>query len=85
MNRVFQDRGFQIHLAVFVLVNALLAGLNLWQHPDKLWFYWVLIGWGLGLLGHAFLAYRAANRPVVRANIPRPTPRPGAPSGPGNA
>ncbi len=75
MNRILEDQGFKIHLGVYVAVNVLLAVLNLTLSPNTLWFYWPLLGWGLGLAGHAALVYRNANRPVVRANIPRPTPR----------
>ena len=48
---------FWIHLAVFVVVNAGLTTLNLVQTPDKLWFYWVLLGWGAGILLHASQAF----------------------------
>src|SRR5665213_2840513 len=50
-------KDFWIHLAAFVVVNAGLLTLNLVKHPDKLWFQWVFLGWGAGLLLHAFLAF----------------------------
>jgi len=46
-------RGFFIHLAVYVLVVAGLAILNLSRNPGNPWFLWVLGGWGLGVLLHA--------------------------------
>lgn len=46
-------RGFYIHLAAYVLVNALLVGINLATTPDRWWFYWPLAGWGVGILAHA--------------------------------
>ncbi len=49
--------GFFIHLGVYVVVNAGLAALNLINNPNHLWFYWVLLGWGAGILLHAFLAF----------------------------
>ena len=42
-------RGFIIHLCIFVVVVGGLAALNLYRHPDHIWFIWVLAGWGIGL------------------------------------
>lgn len=47
--------GFYIHLLVYVLVNAGLAGINLVTDPSRLWFQWPLIGWGAGLLFHGVM------------------------------
>jgi hypothetical protein len=49
--------GFYIHLAVFVVVNAGLAAINLSTPSDILWFQWPLLGWGLGLVLHALLVF----------------------------
>jgi fatty acid desaturase len=58
--RVQAIRGFYIHATVFVVVNigllvinALTSGLagGVW------WFYWPLIGWGIGLGLHAFTVF----------------------------
>ena len=43
------------HAAVFVGVNAALMTLNLTRRPERPWFRWPLMGWGVGLLAH-FLA-----------------------------
>ena len=48
---------FWIHLAAYVVVNAGLITLNLVQTPDKLWFHWVLLGWGAGILLNAFQVF----------------------------
>jgi hypothetical protein len=45
-------RGFVIHLSIFVVVVGLLAALNLYRNPQKIWFIWVLAGWGIGLAAH---------------------------------
>jgi hypothetical protein len=50
-------KSFWFHLAAFLLVNAGLMTLNLVKQPDKLWFQWVLLGWGAGVLLHALLAF----------------------------
>lgn len=51
--RVREIRGFYIHLAVYVLVNAFLFLLNISTSPDALWFFWPLLGWGIALAVHA--------------------------------
>ena len=55
--RVEARIGFIIHAAIFVLVNALLVTINLTTAPQEFWFLYPLIGWGLGLLLHAVLAF----------------------------
>jgi 2TM domain len=34
-----------------------LAGINLWLAPGKLWFIWVLLGWGIGVAAHGLAAF----------------------------
>jgi uncharacterized membrane protein len=46
------QRGFYIHLTAYLMVNLFLIGVNLATTPDRLWFYWVLLGWGLGIGAH---------------------------------
>ena len=46
-----------MHLTTFIVVNAFLVTLNLLTSPDSLWFYWVLLGWGIGLVAHALQVY----------------------------
>ena len=52
--RLFRDRGFVIHLAAYLIVNALLIVVNVATTTGKYWFYWPLLGWGIGIAGHAF-------------------------------
>ena len=51
--RVRQLKGFYVHLTVYVFVNALLLVINLVTSPGALWFYWPLLGWGIGIVAHA--------------------------------
>lgn len=51
-------KGLWIHLAVFLIVNSGLTTLNLLRNSEKLWFYWPLLGWGLGILLHTAIVYR---------------------------
>jgi len=57
-------RAFLIHLAIYVLVIVICAGVNLWLRPDNLWFIWVALGWGIGVAAHglAFLLRRTHRR-----------------------
>ena len=50
--RVEEKLGFYTHLAVYILVNGLLIAINLMTSPGTYWFFWPLIGWGIGLLFH---------------------------------
>src|SRR5690606_9716608 len=51
--RVEAKIGFFTHLGVYLIVNALLIVINLQNSPDSLWFYWPLLGWGIGIAFHA--------------------------------
>jgi hypothetical protein len=59
--RVAALRGLYIHLTVYVLVNALLVVINLVTTPGTWWFYWVLLGWGIGLLAHGIAVFGFGN------------------------
>lgn len=54
--RVHQLRGFYTNLAAYVFVNLVLLVINLIVGRPW-WFYWVLIGWGIGLAAHAFAVF----------------------------
>ena len=45
-----RKRSLRYQLAVYVLVVGGLATLNLVRTPDHLWFLYVALGWGAGLL-----------------------------------
>jgi hypothetical protein len=51
--RVEALRGFYANLAAYIVVNAFLLLLNVTTSPDSLWFYWPLLGWGIGIVMHA--------------------------------
>ena len=55
--RVESLRAFYTHLIIYVIVNIGLVVLNLVTTPQSLWFYWVTIFWGIGLLIHAFTTF----------------------------
>ena len=47
--RVEAIKGFYIHLTVYVVVNLILFSINMIVSPDSLWFFWPLMGWGIGV------------------------------------
>jgi hypothetical protein len=49
-------RALLIHVVAYAVVIAICAGVNLWLNPEKLWFAWVSLGWGIGVAAHG-LAY----------------------------
>jgi transcriptional regulator with XRE-family HTH domain len=51
-------RGFYLHLMKYVIVCLGLLLINLLSSPHTLWVVWVALGWGLGLLLHAFRVFR---------------------------
>ncbi len=51
--RVQALKGFYAHLAVYAIVNTFMLVINLLTSPHALWFYWPLLGWGIGIAMHA--------------------------------
>jgi hypothetical protein len=62
--RVAALKGFYIHLAVFVLVLAGLAVINLLT-GQPWWVLWVLFGWGIGLLAHGLAVSARTSRAIA--------------------
>ncbi len=52
-------KGFLSHFLIYLLVNAGLFLINLLTRRDggSWWFYWPLLGWGIGVAVHAVSAY----------------------------
>lgn len=55
--RVEARLGFYRHATIYVLVNLLLACMNLIRDPHHLWFQWSLFGWGIGLFFHGLSVF----------------------------
>ena len=49
-------KGFYIHFAVFILVMAVLLAANA-SVGTRWWVQWPFLGWGIGVLGHAFAVF----------------------------
>lgn len=59
--RVVAVRSFYVHGLTYLGVNLFLFLLNLLTRgPDgPWWFYWPLLGWGVGVASHAFSVFGA--------------------------
>ena len=55
--RVEAIKGLYIHLIVYVVVNLILFSINMIASPTGLWFFWPLMGWGIGLALHVFSVF----------------------------
>ena len=51
-----EKRDFSVHLVVYVLVNAMLIAINFIYSPEDIWFFYPLIGWGIGISMHYLFA-----------------------------
>jgi hypothetical protein len=56
--RVKAIKGFYANLVSYVLVISFLIFINFKYTPEHLWFYWPMLGWGVGLLFHAFGVFK---------------------------
>lgn len=52
-----QIKGFYGNLVSYIIVNIGLLILNLLTSPEYLWFFWPLLGWGLGVLFHGMKVF----------------------------
>jgi hypothetical protein len=59
--QVEAHKGFYVHLFIYLLVNAGLFLIN-WASRGRdggWWFYWPILGWGIGLAAHGFSVFGA--------------------------
>jgi hypothetical protein len=55
--RVEEIKGFYGHLIAYVFVNMGLLVINLLTSPNYLWFFWPLLGWGIGVFFHGMRVF----------------------------
>lgn len=55
--RVSEIKGFYGNLVAYILVNIGFFVLNMLTSPKELWFYWPMLGWGIGVLIHGMRAF----------------------------
>jgi hypothetical protein len=51
--RVKELKGFYGNLTSYCLVIPFLMVLNLMTDSNHLWFFWPMLGWGIGIAAHA--------------------------------
>jgi len=59
--KVEMIKWFYIDIGLYVVINLSLFLLNILTTPDNLWFYWVMLAWGIGLTVHAVVVYGFSN------------------------
>ena len=52
---------FRIHLITYIVINTILAVINLTLTPESIWFKWPLLGWSIGIIFHAVSIYYSGN------------------------
>ncbi len=57
MEYVKDIKGFYSHLIKYVVVITILAIIDIVTSPDKFWFYWPALGWGIGLFLHGISVF----------------------------
>ena len=65
--RVQERRDFGSHLVSYVVINAFFIGVWAFTGGGYFWPAWVLAGWGIGLVLHAWNIF--FRRPITEADI----------------
>lgn len=55
--RVGEIKGFYGHLTAYVAVNIFFLVINLLTSPEHLWFFWPMLGWGIGVTMHGLRVF----------------------------
>lgn len=55
--RVKKKKDFYSHLSTYLVVGAFFLILNYLTSPGRWWFYWPMLGWGIGLAFHYLDAF----------------------------
>lgn len=55
--KVEEIKGFYGNLTSYVLVNLGLMVINILTSPKYLWFFWPLLGWGIGVAIHGMIVF----------------------------
>ncbi len=60
---------FRIHIINYIVVNAILAIINLTLTPSYIWFKWPLLGWGIGIIFYALNVFYSGNTSIKERMI----------------
>ena len=57
IQRIRAKRGFWLHFATYLAVNALLVVIWAMTSPAHFWPIWPMLGWGIGVIANAVSVY----------------------------
>jgi uncharacterized membrane protein len=69
IHRLKNKQAFRQHVVAYVVVNAFLVAIWAVSGGGYFWPVWVLLGWGVALVFHAWSAY--GQRGITEADIQR--------------
>ena len=52
IRRADMKLAFRSHAMAYAIVNAGLLAINLLTSPGEWWFFWPMLGWGVGVAAH---------------------------------
>lgn len=55
--RVEEMRGFYGNLSAYLVMSVFFVILNVLTSPGHYWFYWPMLGWGLGVVFHGLKVF----------------------------
>lgn len=55
--KVKEKKGFYKHLSTYMTMGLFFFALNMVTNPWNWWFYWPMMGWGIGLASHYFKVF----------------------------
>ena len=67
IDRLKDKRDFRNHLAIYLVVNAMLVVIWAASGAGYFWPIWPIAGWGVGLAFNAFAVY--FQKPITEADI----------------
>ena len=67
LERVKAKREFKNHVAIYLIVNAMLVGIWAVSGAGYFWPMWPIMGWGVGVAINAWTAY--FERPITEDDV----------------
>lgn len=55
--RIEEIKGFYGNLTAYIVVNIMLFVINMVTSPEHLWFFWPMLGWGIGVAFHGMRVF----------------------------
>ena len=55
--QVEEIKGFYGNLTAYIVINIFFLILNLKTSPEHLWFFWPMLGWGIGVIFHGLKVF----------------------------